>query len=368
VRILIDGTPLLLRSAGVKNYIFYWAAALLSEAPESVRIFPFLNRPAVLQHEGSVIGQAGTLARLSLVYFLNIRRNPTVNLIQSRCDLFHISPNLVNPPARMPVTATIYDMSCWRVPESHTAANVAATKAYGDRVLRRASAAIAISQQTRADAIEILGLDPERVAVIYPGVAQGFFHPHGDSIARVRQRYQLTRPYILNVGTIEPRKNVARLIHAYAALPERIRREVDLVVAGFLGWKSESEAALLVRTPGVKYLGYVPEPALVGLTAGALLFVYPSLYEGFGLPVAQAMAAGVPVVTSQNSSMAEIAGGAAVLVDCYSEQEIGAAMTRLLEQPSDARALAEHGKKRAAMFTWERSGRASLEWFHRVLG
>jgi glycosyltransferase involved in cell wall biosynthesis len=366
MRILIDGTSLLMPSAGVKNYVYYWAEALQKAASDRVGIFPFLTRLPPLDHQSSVLGPRSTLARLALVGFLNRRGNPAINALRFGCDVFHISQHLVNLPARTRVTATIYDMSCWRVPDSHTPANVAATKAYSDRILRRADATIAISEHTRSDAIEILGLDPDRVQVIYPGVAEEFFRPCPESTRRVRRQYSLDKPYILNIGTIEPRKNVRRLINAYAALPERFRREVDLVFAGFLGWKSEKEAALLVQTAGVKYLGYVPESDITGLTAGALMLAYPSLYEGFGFPVAQAMAAGVPVVTSRNSSLAEICGDAASLVDCYDEEDISAAIARLLDTPSEAQTLIERGKNRAAAYTWERSARASLEFFQRV--
>ena len=147
-----------------------------------------------------------------------------------------------------------------------------------------------------------------------------------------------------------------------------LRRDVDLVVAGFFGWKSEAEVAMLNETPGVRYLGYVPESDIAGLTGGAELFAYPSIYEGFGFPVAQAMASGIPVVTSRNSSLSEICGDAAVLVNCYDECEISAAISSVLERQSDADAMGERGKKRAALFTWERSAAASMQLFEQVIG
>jgi glycosyltransferase involved in cell wall biosynthesis len=366
MRIAIDGTPLLRQSAGVKNYLYYWAAALMAETPD-IHLFPFLSRSVSLLHDASVVGRFGTALRMLLVHSLNVRGNPSTNLLRAGCDLFHISPNLVNPPSTVCLTATIYDMSCWLVPDTHTEANILATKAYADRTLRRADYTIAISEQTRSDAISILGLDPSRVAVVYPGIKHEFFTASPESISLIRERYQLQKPYILYVGTIEPRKNVARLIRSYLALPDRIRRQCELVIAGFLGWKYDAERALLANTPGLRYLGYVPEADIVALTAGAGLFVYPSLYEGFGFPVAQAMAAGVPVVTSRNSSLAEICGDSAILVDCYDEADIAAAMLHLLDHPADAQRLALRGRERAKQYTWEHSAQASLDVFRRAM-
>ena len=140
-------------------------------------------------------------------------------------------------------------------------------------------------------------------------------------------RYGLQRPFVLFVGTIEPRKNVDLLLDAWESLPVALRTQYELVVAGPVGWAAETTVA---RLRAVRYLGYVPEPDLAPLTAAAEAFVYPSLYEGFGFPVAQAMAAGVAVITSNVSSLPEVAGNAALLVDPRSQSELRAALVRLL--------------------------------------
>jgi Glycosyltransferase len=131
-------------------------------------------------------------------------------------------------------------------------------------------------------------------------------------IDRVAQRYGLTRPYLLFVGTIEPRKNLNLLLDAYGQLAPELRESCELVVVGPSGW---ADAATIERLKLIRYLGYVPEQDLPGITAGATVFVYPSLYEGFGFPVAQAMASGVPVITSNVSSLPEVAGEGAILID-----------------------------------------------------
>ena len=141
--------------------------------------------------------------------------------------------------------------------------------------------------------------------MIHSGVPEAFFDPDAAAVERVRGRYGLQRPFVLFVGTIEPRKNLDVLMSAYEELPASTREAFELVIAGPSGWAAAETKARL-RT--VRYLGYVPEPDLAPLTAGATVFAYPSLYEGFGFPVAQAMAAGVPVITSNISSLPEIAG------------------------------------------------------------
>ena len=247
------------------------------------------------------------------------------------------------------------------MPELHTKATVRGHQAFAERVLAPATAVIAMSESTKRDAVRILGLAPEKITVIYNGVAPEYFG------AAAQPPAGLTKPYLLFVGTIEPRKNVATLLDAYEALPRAEREAFDLVVAGPPGWNSSPTLERL-RKPaaGIHYLGYVPESQLPGLTAGATMLVYPSLYEGFGLPVAQAMAAGVPVITSNVSALPEITGDAALHVDPRSAPALSAAMQTLLGSSDLQRTLRERGIRRAAKFRWETCARQSWEFFARA--
>jgi glycosyltransferase involved in cell wall biosynthesis len=253
------------------------------------------------------------------------------------------------------------------MPEAHVPENVAATRLYGERVLRRSTACIAISEQSKKDAVEILKLPADRIDVIYPGVAEEFFDVQPPEAQAVAKRHRLDRPYFLYVGTIEPRKNVDRLLDAYRSICEPVRKEHDLVIVGPLGWCSEATRhRLQAPEPGIRYLGYVPEDDLPGLTAGAAAFVFPSLYEGFGLSLVQAMACGVPAITSRGSSLGEIAGEDAVLVDPRNTDAIAAAIERLALSPSLREDLGRRGRLRAASFRWERNARQSLAFFHKL--
>ena len=232
--------------------------------------------------------------------------------------------------------------------------NIAETKRFAARVLARADRLIAVSNNTRCDAAQILRVPQERIEVIHHGVADEFFYVSPDETRAAASKYGLSRPYILFVGTLEPRKNVDTLIDAFLQLPPSIRNDVDLVLAGAMGWRSQQLAERLrASIPCVRWLGYVAENDLAGLTAGAIIFAYPSLYEGFGLPVAQAMAAGVPVVTSNVSSLPEIAGDAAILVDPKSSLEISASLERLLLDPSLRQRLAANGVRKASPYRWD---------------
>lgn len=366
---MIDATSLLLVSAGAKTYMYHWVKSLLgTRTQDSIRLFPLLGEFSNLDHRKSSTGWLRTVMGTGMVEFSNIKGNPVLELLGASADVFHASQHLRNPPNRRTrLTATIYDMTCWIMPGVHTPSNVAATRRYGQRVLQRSTACIAISEQSKKDAIEILKLPPDRIEVIYPGVADEFFAA-GCAQARVAaKKYGLEKPYFLYLGMIEPRKNIDRLIDAYRSISEPVVKEHELVIAGPLGWCSEeTKARLHSPDTGVRYLGYVPEADLPGLTAGAAAFVYPSLYEGFGLPVVQAMACGVPAITSSNSSLQEIAGSDAILVDPEDTESIAAAMAQVALSPSLVEDLRRRGRARAASFRWERTAQQSLAFFHKL--
>jgi alpha-1,3-rhamnosyl/mannosyltransferase len=240
-------------------------------------------------------------------------------------------------------------------------------KAFASRVLSRADGVIADSENTRRDAVRILRLSPNRIRVIHLGIPSQYFSVPQQAVATATGRFGLRRPYFLGVGTIEPRKNLDTLLAAWGQLRAEVRDRYDLVIVGMPGWQSGATMARLHEAAkgnsGIRYLGYVAERFLPGLTAGATALVYPSLYEGFGLPAAQAMAAGCPVITSNVSSLPEVTGGAALLIDPLSSSELSAAITKVGESPELAARLRERGLERASRFTWEAAAVASLQYF-----
>jgi glycosyltransferase involved in cell wall biosynthesis len=231
--------------------------------------------------------------------------------------------------------------------------------------MRRADGIIAVSEAARQDAIRLLGIPPEKIVTIHSGIASEFFHVTAAAAAAAAARYRLARPFVLCLGTVEPRKNFGAVVKAFRALPAHLQDEYELVVAGPMGW-ADRETAALVRS--VRYLGYVAERDIAALTGAATAFAYPSLYEGFGFPVAQAMAAGVAVVTSNVSALPEIAGDAALLVDPRSHEELRDALKRILLYPDLRARMAARGRERAQLFLWETCAEKSWEFFHHLSG
>lgn len=358
MRVTVDATSALLRSAGVKSYTYYWIRHLRRHANgHEIRAFPFLDDLGPLDHEASTLSRWQTVARLGLLHFVNIRGNPAIDYCLRGSDIFHGSNQVRNPPRGAKLTATVHDLTCWLMPQFHTEANVRADRGFAENVLRRADGLIAVSENTRQDAIRVLGVSPEKIRTIYSGIPEEYY-----SATPVKRE----RPYVLCVGTIEPRKNLDTLLDAWRELPSELKERFDLLIAGPRGWNAEQTLAR-IRQEAV-YLGYVPEADLPGLFAGAAAFAYPSLYEGFGFPVVQAMAAGVPVLTSNNSCLPEVTGGAALLADPKSPADIAAGLRSLLESDSRREEMIARGRERAREFSWDNCAQRSLAFFRCVAG
>jgi glycosyltransferase involved in cell wall biosynthesis len=367
MRVCLDCTPFLVRSAGVKAYIFHLHRSLRALAGgDAVVSFPFMDRVESFHHEGSVVSPFGTFLRMGLLYFVNLPGNPALDLLGRNIDLFYCSNQVRNPPRNAKLATMMHDMTAWSHPQLHTAATVTNDKRFAELVVKRAHGVITPSESSRRDAIQCLGLNPDRVRAIHHGVSGAYFAAGATEAAAARTQFGITRPYILFVSTIEPRKNLDRLIDAYRQMRKSLRDEFELIVAGPQGWASEATVARLATSPGVRHLGYVPEAILPGLVAGATLFAYPSLYEGFGFPVAQAMAAGCPVLTSNVSSLPEITGGSAVLVDPLSVASISAALEKMLLSAPLRERLSAAGRERAKPYTWTRCARETWKFFQSV--
>jgi glycosyltransferase involved in cell wall biosynthesis len=209
----------------------------------------------------------------------------------------------------------------------------------------------------------------EKISVVCPAVDHAVFRPDlpEEACAAVLAKYGLQGGYIFSLSTLEPRKNFPRLIEAYARLPENLRR--PLVVAGGQGWKNEDISATIRRLgleSNLKFLGYIPEEDRAPLMREAGLFVLPSLYEGFGMPVLEAMACGTPVVTSARGALPEVGGETVVYVDPIDPDDIARGILSILENPKRAEGLAQAGLARAATFQWSDSARVLADVFRKV--
>jgi glycosyltransferase involved in cell wall biosynthesis len=291
--------------ADVAPWVDPWVAALRAHARgEEIQLF-----------------ESGKLAAVLGAPWLDFKLRGT--------DVFHASPATPCAPRSAKLTATIEDLAGWLIPGERTRA----AQHFAERILERAHGLIAVSESVRQDAIRLLGIDETKITTIYPGVDAAYF----DAKPEHRER-----PYVLYAAGDQPRHNRDALLAAWRDLKPELQREYDLVSTA--------------QAPGA------------ALMAGATLFVYPALYDGFALPVAQAMAAHVAVVTSDMSSMPEVGRDAAALVDPHNPAEIAAGITRLLESESERAKLARYGRARAEKYRWEKCAEDSLAFFRRVSG
>jgi glycosyltransferase involved in cell wall biosynthesis len=280
------------------------------------------------------------------------------------------APNFVPPPTRTSrLVLTVHDLAFRLYPETAAHATRRWLEAL-DRSLHRAVRIIVPSEATRDDLLAHYDVEPERVRVIPHGIeAERFRRPPEDVVREARRRQGIDGPYLLFLGGIEPRKNLPAIVRSFGSIDGDVR----LVIAGgSVPWNPEGrqllESALDALPPSVRdritLTGYLPEPDKVALLAGAEALVFPSLYEGFGFPVLEAMAAGTPVLTSEVSSLPEVAGDAAFLVDPRSEEAIAEGIERLLGDADLRARLAAAGHERVGAFRWEETARRTARVLH----
>lgn len=280
------------------------------------------------------------------------------------------APNFVPPPTRTRrLVVTVHDLAFRRYPDTAPHATLRWLSRFED-ALERAVRVIAVSESTREDLLELYGVDPDRVSVVPHGVDREVFRPpSAEEVARVRARYGIDGTYLVFVGGLEPRKNLPRLVRAFARLPGGPRL---VVVGSWVPWNPEGVDQLRPVVEGlpaearrrIHFTGYVDEGDKVALLGGAAGLALPSRYEGFGLPVLEAMAVGTPVLTSNVSALPEVAGEAALYVDPEDEEQIADGMRRLLEDDGLRDSLREKGLERAGRFTWEETARRTAAVLH----
>ena len=268
------------------------------------------------------------------------------------------------------LVSTIYDATVFTHPECHSKGNVLRCRKGIEDSIRNARAIIAISEHTKKDLVERLNAPARMITVTHLAAGPEYHEIKGPSaLDAVKKKYALPRNYILFVGSLEPRKNVKTLLKGYASLSETVKREFSLVIAGAKGWLN-SDIPGLVKELGIEqktvFLGYIDKEDMSAVYSAASVFAYPSLYEGFGLPILEAFACGVPVITSNTSSMPEVAGDAAVLVDPADSAELAAALEGLLLDEGKRRELKARGLERAALFSWERCARETIAVYEKV--
>jgi len=303
------------------------------------------------------------VVRIPLSLSVELRRRPV--------DVLHVQYT-APPSAPCPVVATIHDLAFEHLPETFNRRSWMQLRLTVRRTARRAARIITLSEYSRQDIGKTYQIAPEQI-VVTPAAAHPHFAPvTGETeLINIRQKYGIDSDYILSLGSLQPRKNLGRLIEAYSSLRSlRVRSKLPkLVIAGKRGWLEREIFRAADRSKfgkDILFVGYVPEPDLPALFSGALTFVYPSYFEGFGLPVLEAMQCGTPVIAGNRTSIPEIAGDAALLFDPFNTEAVREALARVIDDAELRTSLRQRGLNRANEFNWTRTAELTLQTYRQA--
>ncbi|MGH2740459.1 MAG: glycosyltransferase family 4 protein [Actinomycetota bacterium] len=382
MRVAIDVRPAV--SAGMTGIGFYtrYLLELLPEVdPAATYVAWYLNAKAILKpiHRRRFFSNIAGLVERATPFPARLFERLSERFELPRVEWFTrfdvlFAPNFLPPPTKTRrLVLTIHDLAFRKFPETAPAATLRWLGRL-DRALEQAAEIIAVSEHTKADLCELYPVEPDRVTVIPHGVDTNVFHPPlPEEVERVRRTLEIEGPYLVFLGGIEPRKNLPALVRAFAKLPARFQH--TLVIAGAsVPWNPEGvdqlrpvvEELRREARQRIVFAGYLSDENKVALLGGARALVFPSRYEGFGLPVLEAMACGTPVLTSNVSALPEVAGDAAVLVDPTDEDSIAWGIQLILGNEEHRERLRQQGFRRAAQFDWRETARRTAAVLHRA--
>ncbi len=375
MRIALDGFPLSSPKTGIGHYTLQLARALAEISPgdnfELISPFPFSESVVRELQQTSIANlslnhpQAASFRRrwwaLGLPLFLR----------QNAFDLFHGTNYEVPLWQRRPNVLTIHDLSLLLHPEYHEPRLVLRSRRRLPLMIRSAAKIIAVSESMKREMSQHLKIRPERIAVTPEAPRENFRPLPSSETLAIRQRLGIEADFILAVGTIEPRKNLITLVRAFDQIVRTTALRPQLVIAGGEGWLMDELYAFVAKSRSaerVRFIGYTRDDDLRALYSSSRISVYPSLYEGFGLPPLEAMACGAPVIASRIPAIEETVGNAAVLIDPTNVEELASMIIQLWNDERRRAQLSEAGLRHAAEFTWQRTARLTLEVYREVLG
>ena len=383
-RVVLDVGPAVHQNAGLARYAERLASHLLAGYSDEIDLTLFHNLhsghelPVSLQNAQTVTVARGQYAWRLGALASQLLRSRALGSRLPASDLYHATEHLLPRLAR-PTVLTVHDLIFEAFPQHHTWTNRAFLQVAMPLFVRAASAIIAVSQQTRRDLMAHYATPEAKIRVIYEGIDDRFARRsdwqsdlqrqyRSDYQSDLRRQYSADRPYLLMVGTLEPRKNHATAMRALARL-KQAGHPHRLLIAGGQGWLFEPVRRLVEElglAGDVTFAGRVPDDDLPALYAGADALLLPSLYEGFGFPVLEAMACGTPVVCADSSSLPEVAGDAALLVPATDDEALAAAVARILTEPGLADELRRRGAAQAARFRWEKCAAETVALYREV--
>ena len=375
MRLVIDYTPAVYQGAGIGRHtreLVSALAPLAGDAATTLLVFGRSDAPLPQPPAGMSYRVVPVPNRWLTIGWHRARLPLPVEVFAGAHDLYHASDFVLPPVRKARTLLTVHDLSFLTVPQCADASLRSYLAGVVPRSVARADHILADSQATRDDLIRLLHTPADKVTVVTPGV-DARFSPVDDpaELRRVRQRYNIgDRPFVLGVGTLEPRKNWPALIRAWTMLRQTTSLPHRLVVAGGKGWLTEEIFAAVADSPlseDIVLAGFVADADLPALYSTADVFAFPSLYEGFGIPVLEALACGTPVVCANNSSLPEAAGDAALLVDAHDERRLAATLQQLIEDLPLRKTLRGRGLQHAQRFTWQRSADILWQTYQQVL-
>ena len=371
MRFGLDGIPLAQTKTGIGHYTFELAQALAALAPsdqfEIVSPAPFTELDQPLPSNLRLVSLPVNGWKRRLWWSITLPRYSA----QAGLSLFHGTNFELPYWARCPTVLTIHDLSLLLFPDTHEKRLVRRARLKLPRVARKADAIVTPSETVKAEVCEHLGIAAEKVFAIPEAARRSFYRVSRSESAAVLERLGVESDFILFVGTIEPRKNVLNLVRAFEELVRGNSSRLQLVIAGKAGWLSQELDAYLESSAireRVLFTGHVSDDELRALYSSCRVFVYTSLYEGFGLPLLEAMACGAPVVTSNVPSIVETVGNAARLVSPYDAHDIAQGVKSLIENEAEREERSAAGTRHAENFSWQRAASATLEVYRKVLG
>lgn len=378
MKLVIDYTPAVRQSAGIGRIVRGQVEALLKAASPDFDIHLFVAGTVSPQDAAQTPRPLHTFPLISERNLVRIWHRlglpaPRVEwLTGGGIDLFHATDFVLAPVTARRKLVTVHDLAFLRYPEAAMPSLHRYLNQVVPRSVKRADHVIADSHHTAQDLQEFWAIPPERISVVQGAVDHGFFRRVEDpaALARVRQRYGIgDGPFILGLSKLQPRKNFTRLIRAFHAARQEVPLPHRLIIGGSKGWLFDEIFATVEElglTEQVHFPGFVADEDLPALYSAADLFAYPSLYEGFGLPVLEALACGTPVLAGDNSCLPEAGGPGALYVDAESVESIARGLLRLIEDEEHRKELARLGAAHAATFTWARSAQQLLDAYERA--
>ncbi|HAU30906.1 MAG TPA: glycosyltransferase family 1 protein [Desulfotomaculum sp.] len=352
--------------AGIANYVYHLLKELININRESIYLINYEENESTAEYNKIIIYNPFKRISKTILWYLYLG---TQSNHLKRLDIIH------NPTQgstffrfKQKYILTVHDITVFIVPKEHPVYRILFGKLLFPRTLKTADKIITDSNSTKKDLINYFNIPEEKIKVIFLGVDEKFKPLDKEEINEVKQRYNLNFPFILYVGTLEPRKNIPTLIKAFYKLKKK-NIEHKLVITGKKGWKYKKIFETIDKLnlqKNVTFTGYVSDEDLPALYNTADLFVYPSLYEGFGFPPLEAMACGTPVITSNTSSLPEVVGDAGIMVNPYDVDGLADAMHEVLTNDGLREDMIKKGLERAKMFSWEKCARETLRVYEEV--